>query len=122
MFNKEIDCKKLMKQDPTLIGESNGWKWYEHPTKGDKAPMLAVSREGRAFITDAWEMEDVYLYFGEMKIKVFNKVLLDTREYASFEEMKKKHFCNDYLIAQIQQAFEKKGSFENEFYQITKEV
>ena len=53
-----------------------------------------------------------------MKIKVFNKVLLDTREYTSIEDMKRKKFCGAYFALQVIWAIEDRGFFENEFYTI----
>ena len=56
-----------------------------------------------------------------MGIKVFNKVLLDSREFDSLKDMRRKNFCGAYFALQVEWALREKGIFEDEFYTI-KEV
>lgn len=53
-----IDYNKLMEKNPTYLGMKDGVSFYEHPTKGDEVPMIAVHGETRrACQTDCWEMD-----------------------------------------------------------------
>ena len=56
-----------------------------------------------------------------MSIKVFNKVLLDSREFDSLKDMRRKNFCGAYFALQVEWAIKESGVFENDLYTI-KEV
>lgn len=48
-------AKKLV-QVATCVGTVCGVPFYEHPTLGDEVPLLYVTRDGRAAISDFWEL------------------------------------------------------------------
>lgn len=63
MIIKKLNYNKLMAKKPTHLGQAGGHQWYEHPTRGDEAPLIAV-KNGEAYLTEFWEMEDVYIWAG----------------------------------------------------------
>lgn len=48
---------ELMAQKPYFYGEINGIEFYEHPTMGDEAPMIAA-RNGVAWSTGFYDPLD----------------------------------------------------------------
>lgn len=55
----EIPKEKILRYEPTKIGEVNGATFYEHPLLGDEAPLVMVT-DNLCGITELWEMSDVY--------------------------------------------------------------
>ena len=62
---QKIDYKKLMEQNPTLLDTlfknqlDQEVKFFEHPTKGDESPVIAVINEV-AVLTDFYDTSDFY--------------------------------------------------------------
>jgi hypothetical protein len=50
--------EQFLAKNPTEIATVRGVTFYEHPTKGDEAPLVAI-HEGRVVITDAWDAGDL---------------------------------------------------------------
>lgn len=49
--------KAFLAHNPTLIGTVNGDSFYEHPLKGDDAPLVIVSYHGNVcYNTEWWEL------------------------------------------------------------------
>ena len=49
-------AKSFLAKGPTLIGTLAGVRYYEHPTRGDEAPLIAIGHDGRVRKTGFWEM------------------------------------------------------------------
>lgn len=43
-------------KEATLIGTVCGVPFYEHPTLGDESPLLYINKEGKAKVSDHWEL------------------------------------------------------------------
>ena len=46
---------KFLAKNPTLICRIHGVRFYEHPTRGDESPLLAILPDGRLIRTDFWD-------------------------------------------------------------------
>lgn len=46
----------------THIGTICGVPFYEHPTLGDESPLLYITADGRARVSDHWELPDPIEY------------------------------------------------------------
>jgi len=61
----KLNYTKLMNANPYKLGhmvnvEGQLVTFYEHPTEGDFAPVIAVWHDGQqAFLTDAYDIEDM---------------------------------------------------------------
>jgi hypothetical protein len=44
----------------TVLGRHNGLTFVEHPTMGDRSPILIIKKDGTLELTDAWDMASVY--------------------------------------------------------------
>ena len=61
----KLDYNKLMSHRPYKLGhminrEGQLVTFYEHPTEGDLAPVIAVWHEGQqAYLTDAYDIDDM---------------------------------------------------------------
>jgi len=51
-------ARAFLAKNPTFIGCVNGVDLYEHPTRGDESPLVAVTPSGRVRLTDCWELPD----------------------------------------------------------------
>ncbi len=49
--------KKITAEKPTYIGRVDGVSYFEHPFKGDEAPLLA-KLDGSWFQSDHWELPE----------------------------------------------------------------
>lgn len=56
----KITAEKFLAYNPTLLGSVYGWKLYEHPTKGDEAPVIAICPKGTVYNTCEFEYTDAY--------------------------------------------------------------
>jgi ABC-type Fe3+-hydroxamate transport system substrate-binding protein len=54
----KITAEKFLSQNPYLLETVMGVKFYEHPTRGGEAPILAV-KNGKVYVTDAWDCGDL---------------------------------------------------------------
>ncbi|MGL5078786.1 MAG: hypothetical protein ACRDBG_23560 [Waterburya sp.] len=44
-------------QGPELVGEVAGYRFYEHPIRGDEAPLVMITPDGRMVKrTDFWDL------------------------------------------------------------------
>ena len=67
MFNnlyKRVDAGKLLAKNPTLIGVVAEFSFYEHPTYGDEAGLIAVTtdpdtKEKYAWQTDLFDLPSI---------------------------------------------------------------
>jgi hypothetical protein len=50
-------AKQLAKYG-TYIGAICGVPFYEHPTLGDECPLLYITKNGKAKLSDWWELPD----------------------------------------------------------------
>lgn len=48
-------AKRLVEQ-ATLIGTVCGVPFYESPTHGDESPLIYINKEGKAKLSDFWEL------------------------------------------------------------------
>jgi len=57
-MNKPTTEKAIafLAKKPTFIGRVHGVDLYEDPIRGDEAPMLAITSDGRVKRTDHWEL------------------------------------------------------------------
>lgn len=53
---RKLNTAKVMAHNPTLIGTVLGVKFYEHPTRGDEAGLIAVDLQGQAWLTDWYDL------------------------------------------------------------------
>lgn len=56
MRKPTTDKAKRLVKEGTLIGVVAGVPFYESPTMGDESPLLFIDKEGRAKISDFWEL------------------------------------------------------------------
>lgn len=49
---------RFLAKNPTLLATVRGINFYEHPTRGDEAPVYAIV-DGRLIETDAWDCADL---------------------------------------------------------------
>jgi len=49
-------AKAFLAKNPTFLGRVHGVDLYEHPTKGDESPCVAITADGRVKRTDHWEV------------------------------------------------------------------
>lgn len=49
----------FMERNPTKIGTVLGRTYYEHPTRGDEAPLYYISDEGRLCQSSFYELPSV---------------------------------------------------------------
>ena len=57
-MNKE----KFMAQDPYEIDRIGDYIFYEHPTRGDEAPIYMLTPSGKLINTMFWDMGDFEAY------------------------------------------------------------
>ena len=50
--------EKFMLHNPTLLASFGGYKLYEHPTRGDTAPIYMTTLEGRLINTGFYDLGD----------------------------------------------------------------
>ncbi len=51
------DYHDFMSRDPMLVGVVGSWKFYEHPTRGDEAPLVGVNTATReCVLTSFWDV------------------------------------------------------------------
>lgn len=46
----------FLAKEPTLIGVVQGHAFYEHPTRGDESPLIAITHNGKLKRTDFWDL------------------------------------------------------------------
>lgn len=51
-------ASEFLAKKPTLIGVVLGVRFYEHPTLGDEAPLVAICEDGKKRRTDFWDVPD----------------------------------------------------------------
>ena len=56
MNTPKTDKAKRLAKEATLVGMVCGVPFYEHPTLGDEAPLLYITKQGKAKVSDFWEM------------------------------------------------------------------
>lgn len=61
-MNKE----KFMVQDPYEIDRIGDYIFYEHPTRGDMAPIYMLTPSGKLINTMFWDMGDFEAYGPEL--------------------------------------------------------
>lgn len=55
IVTRKFDKAKTMAHNPTLVGVVAGIRFYEHPLRGDEAPLVADT--GTEFgLTDFWDL------------------------------------------------------------------
>jgi hypothetical protein len=59
MNKPKTEKAKRLTSVATLIGSVCGVPFYEHPTLGDESPLLYITKDGRAKVSDFWEMPTV---------------------------------------------------------------
>lgn len=55
-----LKARNFLSQRPTLVGAVLGYRFYEHPTRGDEAPLIAITPDGRVIPTDWWECPSMF--------------------------------------------------------------
>lgn len=50
------NARRFLASKPTLIGSRLGHRFYEHPTRGDEAPLLVITRDGSLKRSPFWEI------------------------------------------------------------------
>ena len=56
----------------THIGTVCGVPFYEHPTLGDESPLLYITADGRAKLSDFWELPDPLDYADIAPVDAFH--------------------------------------------------
>jgi hypothetical protein len=56
MNEPTTDKAKKLAREATLIGVVSGVPFYENPAFGDEAPLLYINKEGKAKLSDFWEL------------------------------------------------------------------
>jgi len=54
---EKLNTTKVKKANPTFLWNEGGIKFYEHPTKGDESPALALI-DGEFYLSDIWDKGD----------------------------------------------------------------
>lgn len=54
-INRPFNREKFFAAHPTLIGVVGNVRFYEHPTKGDESPLIAVT-ETECGVSDFWDL------------------------------------------------------------------
>lgn len=52
----KLSTTKVLSRNPTLIGTVLGIRFYEHPTLGDEAGLIAIDLSGQAYQTDWYDL------------------------------------------------------------------
>lgn len=56
-MNKPRTDKAIrLAREATLIGTVCGVPFYEHPLHGDESPLLYIDAQGKARVSDFWEL------------------------------------------------------------------
>lgn len=53
-----LSFDKVMARNPTLMGTTMGFKFYEHPVHGDESPMI-ISDGTKCGISHYWEVPSI---------------------------------------------------------------
>jgi hypothetical protein len=56
MNKPTTDKAKRLASEATLIGVVCGVPFYESPTHGDESPLIYINKEGKAKLSDFWEL------------------------------------------------------------------
>lgn len=59
MNKPTTDKAKRIAKEGTLIGSVCGVPFYEHPVYGDEVPLLYITKDGRAKLSDFYEVPTV---------------------------------------------------------------
>jgi hypothetical protein len=62
MNTPKTDKAVRLTEVATRIGIVCGVPFYEHPTLGDESPLLYITADGRAKVSDYWELPDPVEY------------------------------------------------------------
>ena len=49
-------AQTFLANKPYLMGVVAGYKFYEHPTRGDESPLLVIGPDGKLKLSDHWEL------------------------------------------------------------------
>lgn len=52
-------AQRFLAQEPTFIGRVLDTDYYEHPTRGDEAPLVAITADGRCKLTDHYDLPSI---------------------------------------------------------------
>ena len=52
------DATKFLEHNPTLLASFGGFNLYEHPTRGDEAPVYMVTPNGALINTGFYDLGD----------------------------------------------------------------
>jgi hypothetical protein len=55
-MNLSDKAKAFMTKHPALIGVVLGFRFYEHPSKGDESPLVMITPEGKVKLSDYWDV------------------------------------------------------------------
>ena len=53
---------KFMSHNPTLLATFGGYRLYEHPTRGDEAPIYMTTPNGTLINTGFYDLGDFYFH------------------------------------------------------------
>jgi hypothetical protein len=56
MNKPTTDKAKRLASEATLIGVVCGVPFYESPAHGDESPLIYINKEGKAKLSDFWEL------------------------------------------------------------------
>ena len=60
LLNKLTEkAAKFLTRNPTLIGQVAGFYFYEDPSHGDEAPLIALTPNGEIKRSPFWELPDL---------------------------------------------------------------
>ena len=59
MNKPRTDKAKRLAAEGTYLGTVAGVPFYEHPTLGDESPLLFIDAEGKARLSDFWELPEL---------------------------------------------------------------
>lgn len=57
-ITKSFDLAKFMARNPDCVGKTLGFSFYEHPTRGDEAPLI-ISNGAECGLSHYWEVPTI---------------------------------------------------------------
>ena len=50
------NAKAFLAGKPYCVGAVAGYRFYEHPTRGDESPLLVIGPNGKVKLSEHWEL------------------------------------------------------------------